>query len=106
MNSVWRASMAARSFRRFFLITLAILWLGACTQAPDNHRIIVADPSVRIMGGGDEAHATPLAEQYCKSYGKAAQFKRMISRRLSRYAFTKDAEFECVSPAAQALSAA
>lgn len=58
------------------------------------------------MGGGNEPHATPFAEQYCKSYGKAAQFKRMIPRRLSRYAFTKDAEFECVSPAAQASSGA
>lgn len=111
MNSVGRASMAARSWsRRFSLTTLAILWLGACTH-PDTaaqgahiHRIVVSYPFVTIPGIGDDPHATQLAEQYCKSNGKAAQFKRMISRRLSRYASTRDAEFECVSRAPQALS--
>lgn len=111
MNSAWHASRAARSRSRwFFLTTLALLWLGACThpdtaaQRAHNHRIVGSDASVTIMGIGDDADATPLAEQYCRSYGKAAQFKRMISRRLNRYAFTRDAEFECLSPAAQALS--
>jgi hypothetical protein len=79
--------------------------LAACSVAPgvagnsDRHRIMGAATSVTVLKAGDRGHAYPFAEQYCESLGMEARFNRLISHRLSRYASSKDAEFDCVATA-------
>ena len=118
-----RRALAVVTGRRSLLTGAFALWLGACAtadtvgqeshqhrlvgdggvvadtvgQESHQHRLVGDGVLVRVIGIGDEVHAFPIAEQYCASYAKTAQFKQIIRRRLSRYASTKDAEFHCVN---------
>ncbi len=87
------------------MIALAALFLQACSAGSepaglDEHRTVGDSGSVVVLGAGDEEHAVPFATRHCAAYGKLAEFKAMISHRLSRYASTRDAEFTCVRPSA------
>ena len=86
-------------------IVVMIVVLQACTAGkdaagPDDHRTVGDSGSVVVLGAGEEEHALPFANRHCAAYGKIAEFKGMVTHRLSRYATTGDAEFTCVRPSA------
>ena len=84
---------------------LIALLLQACsagndTANLDEHRTVGDSGSVVVLGVGGEEHGLPFASRHCAAYGKVAEFKTMVTHRLSRYATTQDAEFNCVRPSA------
>ena len=80
------------------VIGVIALFIPACSAMDDTHglRTVGDSGSVVVLGAGEEQRALPFATQHCATYGKLAEFKAMTSRRISRYAFEKDAEFNCV----------
>lgn len=86
-------------------IVLTALFLQACAAGSepanlDERRTVGDSGSVVVLGAGEEEHAIPFASRHCAAYGKVAEFKGMVTHRLSRYASTRDAEFICVRPSA------
>jgi len=84
-------------------VAMTVPLLQACSAGNDRasldeHRTVGDSGSVVVQGTGDEEHAFPFASRHCAAYGKIAEFKTMVTHRLSRYATTRDAEFTCVRP--------
>ena len=89
------------------LLLAALLSLPACTDSGDNP--YHASNSPRIVGDGlsvvivrvkTEEEAKPFADQYCKHYGRAAQFKEMMRYRYSRTT-ANSASFDCIARSGQ-----
>jgi hypothetical protein len=77
---------------------LMALAVGACATSPyrlSNLQEVKADGmSVVITHARNEAEARPLAEDYCRTHGGAADFKGMVQYRTRRET-SKVAAFEC-----------
>ena len=77
---------------------LVMLAAGACAESPyrtSNLQEVKADgTSVVITHARNEAEGRPLAEDYCRTHGGAAQFKGMVQYRSKRET-SKVASFEC-----------
>ena len=77
---------------------LVMLAAGACAESPyrtSNLQEVKADgTSVVITHAKTEAEGRPLAEDYCRTHGGAAQFKGMVQYRTKRET-SKVAAFEC-----------
>jgi len=75
-----------------------MLVAGACADSPyrtSNLQEVKADgTSVVITHARTEAEGRPLAEDYCRTHGGAAQFKGMVQYRSKRET-SKVASFEC-----------
>lgn len=97
--------MQTAAWTRSCLTAALALWLGACSQLDSaahgahRHAVVGDDRSVRVSAVGNELHARPFADEYCESLGKVAQFRRLSTHRLNRYASAKDAIFDCVPSA-------
>ena len=77
---------------------LVMLAAGACAESPyrtSNLQEVKAEgTSVKITHARSEAEGRPLAEDYCRTHGGAAQFKGMVQYRTKRE-ISKVAAFEC-----------
>ena len=75
-----------------------VLAVGACAESPyraSNLQEVKGDgTSVVITHARSEAEGRPLAEDYCRTHGGAAEFKGMVRYR-SRRETSKVASFEC-----------
>jgi hypothetical protein len=52
---------------------------------------------VTVINAGDPEHAQPMAEQYCATLGKTAQFKGITRRHRGRHAEGIDVSYDCVA---------
>jgi hypothetical protein len=93
-----RPGRAAIGLIALLLQACAPAGTGAGTADADEHPTVGDSGSVVVQGAGEEEHALPFANRHCAAYGKVAEFKAVVSHRLSRYATTKDVEFYCVRP--------
>jgi hypothetical protein len=77
---------------------LVMLAAGACAESPyrtSNLQEVKGEgTSVKITHARSEAEGRPLAEDYCRTHGGAAQFKGMVQYRTRRET-SKVASFEC-----------
>lgn len=80
---------------------LALLLIGACSgpehvhHASHEHRVVAEGSSVTVTSVSDQAHALPIAEEYCRGLGKMAVFTKM-SQHVYRRSRSTSAEFSCV----------
>lgn len=80
---------------------LALSLIGACSgpehvhHASHEHRVVAEGSSVTVTNVSDDAHALPIAEEYCRSLGKTAVFTKM-SQHVYRRSRSTSAEFSCV----------
>jgi hypothetical protein len=77
---------------------LVVLAAGACAESPyrsSNLQEVKGEgTSVMITHARNEAEGRPLAEDYCRTHGGAAQFKGIVQYRTKRET-SKVAAFEC-----------
>ena len=77
---------------------LVMLAAGACAESPyrtsNLQEVKAGGTSVVITHARNEAEGRPLAEDYCRTHGGAAEFKGMVRYR-SRRETSKVASFEC-----------
>jgi hypothetical protein len=104
-GSCWQKRTMRRDRLRRAAVALIALLLQACsadhgTTSLDEHSTVGDSGSVVVQGAGEEEHAFPFASRHCAAYGKVAEFKAVVTHRLSRYASTRDVEFYCVRPSA------
>jgi hypothetical protein len=85
--------------RSRLMLLAVLLSLSACWESGDNlhhasnpPRVVEEGMSVLVAHVRNGADARPFADQHCKRYGRAAQFKQVM--RYSRT--TNSASFDCV----------